>query len=47
MQIKSMKLLYKLYFRLGTLGDDIILGGMLAIILLNSGSPNEFIYFQF
>lgn len=41
------KLLYKSYFRLGTLGDDIILGGMLAIILLNSGSPNEFIYFQF
>ena len=26
---------------------DIVLGGMLVMIILNSGSPNEFIYFQF
>ncbi|WP_333478747.1 MBOAT family O-acyltransferase [Allocoleopsis sp.] len=33
--------------RVGNLCEDIILGGMIAMLFLNSGSSNEFIYFQF
>lgn len=46
-QIIKRNLFYKLNFKAGSILEDIILGIMLAMIILNSGSSNEFIYFQF
>jgi alginate O-acetyltransferase complex protein AlgI len=39
-------LFYKSY-SVANISEDIILGGMIAMLVLNSGSSNEFIYFQF
>jgi alginate O-acetyltransferase complex protein AlgI len=47
LQMWKDKFFYKAYSKVGNLFEDIILGGMIFMIVLSSGSSNEFIYFQF